>query len=217
MALPVILPLKYVNYSKSRLNEILGQNTKNLVIALLEDMISLLQKFPEIEIYLLTKKENLDIIPKELGVRFILEDEKDLNGALERGMNFIKGKEKKVLILPLDLPFINEEDIKKLIIIANDEGGAISPSSRDGTSAIILPLDQKFKLQFGERSFQKHLSEFEKKKIPVQIHYSESLYYDLDTPEDVMRVLTIKTDSKTYSLLKDIIPPDYNYDNLVDK
>lgn len=217
MALPVLLPLKYVNFSKSRLNEILGDNTKNLVIALLEDMISLLQKFPEIEIYLLTKKENLDIIPKELGVRFILEDEKDLNGALERGLNFIKGKGEKVLILPLDLPFINEEDIKKLIIIANDEGGSISPSSRDGTSAIILPLGQKFKLQFGERSFQKHLSEFEKKKIPVQIHYSESLYYDLDTPEDVMRVLAIKTDSKTYSLLKDIIPLDYAYDNLVDK
>ena len=217
MALPVLLPLKYVNFSKSRLNDILGNNKKYLVIALLEDMISLLQKFPEIEIYLLTKKENLDIIPKELGVRFILEDEKDLNRALEKGVSFIKGKEKKVLILPLDLPFINEEDIKKLIFIAKEEGGAISPSSRDGTSAIILPLDQKFKLQFGERSFQKHLNEFEKKKIPFQIHYSESLYYDLDTPEDVMRVLAIKTESKTYSLLKEIAPPDYTYDNLVDK
>ena len=170
MALPVLLPLKYVNFSKSRLNEILGQNKKHLVIALLEDMIALLQKFPEIEIYLLTKKENLDIIPKELGVRFIFEDEKDLNRALEKGVSLIKGKGKKVLILPLDLPFINEEDIKKLIIIAKDEGGAISPSSRDGTSAIILPLDRKFKLQFGEKSFQKHLSEFEKKKIPFQIH-----------------------------------------------
>ncbi|MDY1590743.1 MAG: 2-phospho-L-lactate guanylyltransferase [Methanofastidiosum sp.] len=217
MALPVLLPLKYVNFSKSRLNEILGQDKEHLVIALLEDMITLLQKFPEIEIYLLTKKENLDIIPKELGVRFIFEDEKDLNRALEKGVSFIKGKEEKVLILPLDLPFINEEDIKKLIFIAKGEGGAISPSSRDGTSAIILPLNRKFKLQFGERSFQKHLFEFEKKKIPFQIHYSESLYYDLDTPEDVMRVLDIKKDSKTYSLLKDIVLLDYNYDNLVDK
>ncbi|KYC47057.1 MAG: 2-phospho-L-lactate guanylyltransferase [Candidatus Methanofastidiosum methylothiophilum] len=217
MALPVILPLKYVNFSKSRLNEILGQNKKHLVITLLEDMIAILQKFPEIEIYLLTKKENLDIIPSDLGVRFILEDEKDLNRALEKGLSFIKTKEKKVLILPLDLPFITGEDIEKLIIISKADGGAISPSSRDGTSAIILPLDRNFKLQFGERSFQKHLSEFEKKKIPFQIHYSESLYYDLDTPEDVMRVLSIKTGSKTYSLLKDIIPPDYTYDNLVDK
>ena len=217
MALPVLLPLKYVNFSKSRLNEILGQNKKHLVITLLEDMIALLQKFPEIEIYLLTKKENLDIIPQELEVKFILENEKDLNRALEKGVSFMKTKEKKVLILPLDLPFITEEDIKKLIIISKDDGGAISPSSRDGTSAIILPLDRNFKLQFGERSFQKHLSEFEKKKIPFQIHYSESLYYDLDTPEDVMRVLSIKTDSKTYSLLKEIIPSDYTYDNLVDK
>ena len=217
MALPVILPLKYVNFSKSRLNEILGQNKKHLVITLLEDMIALLQKFPEIDIYLLTKKENLDIIPTDLGVRFILEDEKDLNRALEKGLSFIKTKEKKVLILPLDLPFITEKDIEKLIIISKADGGAISPSSRGGTSAIILPLDRNFKLQFGERSFQKHLSEFEKKKIPFQIHYSESLYYDLDTPEDVMRVLSIKTDSKMYSLLKETIPSDYTYDNLVDK
>ncbi|KYC44856.1 MAG: 2-phospho-L-lactate guanylyltransferase [Candidatus Methanofastidiosum methylothiophilum] len=217
MTLPVILPLKYVNFSKSRLNEILGNNKKNLVIALLEDMILLLQKFPEIEVYLLTKKENVDIIPKELGVRTIFEDERDLNRALEKGVSFLKGKEKKVLILPLDLPFINEKDIQNLIYLSKDQGGAISPSSRDGTSAIIVPLDRKFRLHFGERSFQKHLSEFEKNKIPVQIHYSESLYYDLDTPEDVMRVLTIKMDSKTYSLLKDIIPQDYNCDNLIAK
>jgi 2-phospho-L-lactate guanylyltransferase len=217
MTLPVILPLKYVNFSKSRLNEILGQNKKNLVIALLEDMITLLQKFPEIEIYLLTKKENLDIIPKELGVKIIFEDEGDLNRALEKGVNFIKEKEKKVLILPLDLPFINEEDIKNLICLSKDEGGAISPSSRDGTSAIILPLDKKFRLHFGERSFEKHLSEFKKKKIPVKIHNSESLYYDLDTPEDVKRVLSIKIDSKAYSLLKEIIAPDHSYNNLIDK
>ena len=62
MALPVLLPLKYVNFSKSRLNEILGQDKEHLVIALLEDMITLLQKFPEIEIYLLTKKENLQAL-----------------------------------------------------------------------------------------------------------------------------------------------------------
>lgn len=217
MALPVLLPLKYVNFSKSRLNEILGQNKKHLVIALLEDMISLLQKFPEVEIYLLTKKENLDIIPKGLGVKFIFEDERDLNRALEKGVSFLKGKENKVLILPLDLPFINEEDVEKLIYISKGEGGAISPSSRDGTSAIILPLDGKFKLKFGEKSFQKHISEFEKKKISFQVHYSESLYFDLDTPEDVMRVLDTKKESKVYSLLKNIILPNYSYDNLLDK
>ena len=56
MTLPVILPLKYVNVSKSRLGNILGKNKTYLVIALIEDMISLLKKFPETEIYLLTKK-----------------------------------------------------------------------------------------------------------------------------------------------------------------
>ena len=98
MTLPVFLPLKYVNFSKSRLNEILGQNKKRLVIALLEDMILLLKKFPEIEVYLITKKENVDIIPKELGVRIIFEDEADLNRALEKGISFLKEKESKLLI-----------------------------------------------------------------------------------------------------------------------
>ncbi|NYT04324.1 MAG: 2-phospho-L-lactate guanylyltransferase [Candidatus Methanofastidiosa archaeon] len=217
MTLPVILPLKYVNFSKSRLNEILGQNKKNLVIALLQDMVNLLHKFPELEIYLLTKKENLDILPRELGVKIIFEDEGDLNRALEKGVSFLKRKEKKVLILPLDLPLINEEDINNLITLSKEYGGVISPSSREGTSAIIFPLYTKFKLHFGEKSFEKHLSEFEKKKIPFQIYNSESLYYDLDTPEDVKRVLSIKLDSKTYSLLKEIIPSGYSYDNLIDK
>ena len=101
MTLPVILPLKYINYSKSRLNEVLGENKINLVIALLEDMVSLLQKYPDVEIYLLTKKENMDILPRELSVKYIFEDEKDLNGALEKGIKFLKEKSDKVLILPV--------------------------------------------------------------------------------------------------------------------
>ena len=217
MTLPVILPLKYVNVSKSRLGSILGENKTCLVIALIEDMISLLKKFPEIEIYLLTKKENMTLIPQNLGIEIIFEDEEDLNKALEKGINILKEKEKKVLILPIDLPFINEKDIKDLIRLSKTPGGVISPSNRDGTSAILLPLDKKFKLNFGEKSFQKHFSEFMKKKIPVQIHYSESLYYDLDTEEDIMRVLTIKPKNKTYFFLKNILPPDVIYSNLFDK
>ncbi len=203
--LSVILPLKYVNFSKSRLNEILGDKKSNLVIALLEDMVSLLRKFPEIEIYLLTKKDNLDIMPKDLDVKFILEDENNLNKALEKGIKFLKSNNKKVLILPLDLPLITENDIKNLVSLSKEEGGAISPSSRDGTSAIILPLESNYRLQFGEKSFPKHLSEFDKNNIPCQIHYSESLFYDLDIPEDIVRVLDIKAGNKAYSLLKDIV------------
>lgn len=217
MTLPVILPLKYVNVSKSRLGNILGKNKTYLVIALIEDMISLLKKFPETEIYLLTKKENMALIPKDLGVKIIFEDEEDLNKALEKGVNILKEKEKKVLILPLDLPFINERNIKDLIRLSKTQNGIISPSNRDGTSAIMLPIDKKFKFKFGEKSFQKHFSEFTKKKIPVQVYYSESLYYDLDTVEDIIRVLTIKPNNKTYFLLKDILSPDIIYSNLVDK
>jgi len=85
MTLPVILPLKYVNVSKSRLGNILGKNKTYLVIALIEDMISLLKKFPETEIYLLTKKENMALIPKDLGVKIIFEDEEDLTRLWKRG------------------------------------------------------------------------------------------------------------------------------------
>lgn len=211
MTLPVILPLKYVNYSKSRLNDVLGNNKKNLVIALLEDIVSLLTKYTEIEIYLVTKKDNIDILPKDLPVKFIFEDENDLNSALDIGIRFLKEKEKKVLILPLDLPFINDVDIQSFISISRDECGALSPSSRNGTSALLLPLDRQFKLQFGERSFEKHVSEFEKIDFPFKIYNSDSLFYDLDTPEDLMRVLVVRPNTNTYNLLKDIIPSKDNY------
>lgn len=215
--LSVLLPLKYVNFSKSRLNEILGDKKNNLVIALLEDMVYLLRKFTDVEIYLLTKKDNLAIIPKGLEVKFILEDENDLNKALEKGIKFLKPNYEKVLILPLDLPFINENDIKNLVSLSKEEGGVISPSSRDGTSAIILPLENNYKLQFGENSFPRHLSEFENQKIPFKIHYSESLFYDLDIPEDILRVLDIKAHNKACSLLKDIVSSDLNHEILVEK
>ncbi|MCC7573829.1 MAG: 2-phospho-L-lactate guanylyltransferase [Candidatus Methanofastidiosum sp.] len=211
MTLPVLLPLKSVNFSKSRLNEVLGNNKKYLIIALLEDMISLLQNFPEVEIYLLTKKENSEILPNGLPVKIIFEDEVDLNGALEKGITLLKKKENKVLILPLDLPFINETDIKNIISISQNGCGSVSPSSRGGTSALLLPLDVNFKLQFGENSFEKHAAEFQKNNISFKILNSDTLFYDLDTPEDVLRVLAIKPDTSTYNLLKDIIPESDNY------
>lgn len=217
MTLPVILPLKYINYSKSRLNEVLGENKINLVIALLEDMVSLLQKYPDVEIYLLTKKENMDILPRELSVKYIFEDEKDLNGALEKGIKFLKEKSDKVLILPLDLPFINETDVQNLISLSRDVDGAVSPSSRDGTSALLIPVERFFKIQFGEKSFERHIHEFEENDIPFKIYNSDTLFYDLDTPEDVMRVLVVRPDTKAHSLLKDIIPANDNYSILIGK
>ncbi|HNZ87394.1 MAG TPA: hypothetical protein PKK55_02595, partial [Methanofastidiosum sp.] len=118
--------MKYVNYSKSRLNDVLGENKKSLVIAILEDMISLLKKYPEIEIYLLTKKENINLLPDKLQVNFIFEDENDLNGALEKGVSSLKEKYESILILPLDLPFINEIDIESILSISKEKYGAIS-------------------------------------------------------------------------------------------
>ncbi|NMC77605.1 MAG: 2-phospho-L-lactate guanylyltransferase [Candidatus Methanofastidiosa archaeon] len=214
MTLPVLLPLKYLNNSKSRLYDILGDNKKDLVIALLRDMILLLQKFPEIDIYLLTKKENIDILPDGLEVNFIFEDEPDLNRALEKGIAYLKDKAKEVLILPLDLPFVNEADIKSLISISKEGSAAISPSSRDGTSALLLPLDKKFKIQFGDKSFEKHVKEFQKNDILFKILNSDTLFYDLDTPEDILRVIVVKPDTFAYSILRDNIDSKDNYVSL---
>ena len=217
MALPILLPLKYVNYSKSRLNDVLGENKKSLVIAILEDMISLLKKYPEIEVYLLTKKENIDLLPEKLQVNFIFENENDLNGALEKGVSSLKEKYESILILPLDLPFINENDIESILSISKEKYGAISPSSRGGTSALLLPLNSCFKIQFGENSFNKHISEFERIGIAYKVYNSDTLFYDLDTPEDIMRVLVVRPDTKAHNLLKNVIPPENNYAILIDK
>ena len=58
MTLPVILPLKYVNVSKSRLGSILGENKTCLVIALIEDMISLLKNFQKLKFICLQKRKH---------------------------------------------------------------------------------------------------------------------------------------------------------------
>jgi len=117
----------------------------------------------------------------------------------------------------LDLPFINENDIESILSISKEKYGAISPSSRGGTSALLLPLNSCFKIQFGENSFNKHISEFERIGIAYKVYNSDTLFYDLDTPEDIMRVLVVRPDTKAHNLLKNVIPPENNYAILIDK
>jgi len=80
-----------------------------------------------------------------------------------------------------------------------------------------LPLNSCFKIQFGENSFNKHISEFERIGIAYKVYNSDTLFYDLDTPEDIMRVLVVRPDTKAHNLLKNVIPPENNYAILIDK
>ena len=55
---------------------------------------------------------------------------------------------------------------------------------------------------FGDDSFNKHRNEADKKNIPYESFENSRIGLDIDRPEDLVELISQKSDTKTYSELE---------------
>lgn len=118
-----------------------------------------------------------------------------LNPAIAQGVDFAAGRRAAaVLILFGDLPLLNGDDVRHLlrrdapVVLAPDRHGT-------GTNALMLRLGtgaedgRDFVFHFGLDSYAKHLDEAHRLGLDVATSLSTGTALDLDTPDDLRRVL----------------------------
>lgn len=199
-----IIPVSKFTDAKTRLSPFLSaEEREELLKAMLKDVTGTLKKLVDKIIIISRDQEVLDYA-KTLKVDTLVENENsNLNKALNQAMTYCKGKTRKVLIMPSDVPLIGKTNLKLITKQANKLDFLIIPSKGGGTNAIIIKpcgID----MEFGDFSFQKHVENAESKGLTPLVHDSFYMALDVNTTEDLGEIMIHGKDTYTKKYLESL-------------
>lgn len=192
MTIWAIVPVKPLRRGKSRLAGTLTEDERTeLNRQLLAHTLETLKNTPEIEQTLVISRDPQALaVARDFDARTVLEDgSPHLNTALERATVVAKVYATSgVLVLPADLPLISQEDIQKLVSVANkhERVVVITPDRhKQGTNALLISPAGIIEYDFGPNSFSRHCERAIKAGARLEICTLPSIELDLDLPEDL--------------------------------
>ncbi len=192
MTLWAIVPVKPLRRGKSRLAGTLSDDERaELNRLLLERTLKTLTEIKEVEQVLVVSRDSTALaLARDLGARTVQEDDRapNLNTALKRATVVAQVYASRgVLIVPADLPLLNQDDVNKLLERAvNPPVVVIAPDRhRKGTNALLLSPSNIIEYDFGEGSFDRHCERAKRAGARLEIVNLPSLELDLDLPEDL--------------------------------
>jgi 2-phospho-L-lactate guanylyltransferase len=201
--LHVVLPLRTVSGGKARLGEALdAEEREELVLGLLLNTLEVLGAWPACRrVHLVSPDPLVANLVRDVpvAVEVLRQEGEGLNAGVQRGIEgaLVAGAA-TALVLPADLPELSIEALDELVLAADAAltaaaGGplvAIAPSdARSGTNALLLHPPAVIPPAFGSSSFETHLRSAEAAGAAVQVVSLSALGFDLDTPDDLERLL----------------------------
>lgn len=191
MTLWAIVPVKPLRRGKSRLAEVLSQTERTeLNQRLLIHTLDILTSIPDIEHVLVISRDQAALaLAREHGARTVQEaGAPKLNVALMRATIVAKNYATQgVLIVPADLPFLTDEDVRVLVSYAKQPPVVVVAPDRhrEGTNALLVCPIGVIEYEFGPGSFERHCERARKAGARLEICELPSLSLDMDLPEDL--------------------------------
>ena len=180
----------------SRLGDILSQEEKiGLSLAMLEDVIEVMRGVEDIEpLVIVTRDVRAAAIAEKYQIEVIREpvETRGEGPAVDYGAGILEGRGiERLLVLPSDMPEVAAEDIESILTIdAGEPSVVMVPAHDGGTNGMLRRPPTVIPSRFGPDSLSLHLKEAEKVGAATKIIEMESLRVDVDTPEDMVEVLT---------------------------
>jgi 2-phospho-L-lactate guanylyltransferase len=179
---------------------------------MMEDVIASLKKSSLVNhIVVLTPDNRVADHAQKLGVETMMDNTNgDINDSLAEATNF-EIRERigsPLLVLPVDVPLVKPTTIDSIIGRVgkpNHPLVVISPSITNGTNALLRNPPDAIPTRYGANSFDAHVAEAVARKVHLEIHRSEDLEIDVDTPGDLYKVVRKGDLSKTSEFLKNIL------------
>ncbi len=190
-----IVPVKSLREGKSRLAHILSEDQRaDLVICFLRHHLDVLSQVASLDHILVVSSDATVLATARQQGAAILDEGRvqGLNRATRRAVERATANQATAaLILPVDLPLIQVEDVD-LMIQSQPTGAdsgrplmAICPDTRrKGTNALFLSLPTHFTFHFGVGSFQRHLHEAARLGLISRIVHAPRLELDIDLEDD---------------------------------
>lgn len=199
-----IIPVSKFENAKTRLSPFLDEKErKELLKVMLRDVTDCLKKYTD-KIIIISADEEVLSYAKSLNLQPLKENENsNLNKALKQAMNFCKGKTKKVIITPSDVPLIGKTNVKMLIESSKSLDFIIVPSKGGGTNAIIMK-PSAIRTKFGDFSYKEHVNIASRKNLNPQVHDSFFMALDVNTAEDLGEIMVHGENTHTKKYLKNL-------------
>lgn len=190
MSLWAIIPVKPLILAKSRLSTVLlPEERYQLAQAMFRHVLSVLLQAESVAGALVISRDTKALaIGRELGAKTLQEGaDSNLNPALLRAtMVLLSWRADAVLVLPADLPFINDDDIAQLVGMSTERSIVIATDSQqDGTNALLARPPGAIDYAYGAGSYARHIEDAERKGIAVQRYESPRTRLDIDVPADL--------------------------------
>lgn len=199
-----IIPVSKFRNAKTRLSPFLTEEEReNLLKAMLHDVTDTLKKHVD-KIFIISRDPEVLSYAEKLKLNTILEDENsNLNKALTQAMKYCKGKVKKIIIVPSDVPLIGKTNVQMLIDASKSLDFIIVPSKGGGTNMIIMK-PMAIHTKFEGFSYKEHVQSAERKKLNPQVHDSFFMALDVNTAEDLGEIMIHGEKTHTRKYLKDL-------------
>ena len=199
-----IIPVTQFKNAKTRLSPFLSPNEREkLLKVMLQDVTDALKKHVD-KIFIISRDEDVLDYAKKLNVDTILENENsNLNKALTQAMKYCKGKTRKIMIVPSDIPLIGKTNIKILIDASKNLDFIIVPAKGGGTNMIIMK-PMAIHTRYEGFSYKEHVQAAERKKLNPQVHDSFFMALDVNTAEDLVEIMIHGEKTHSIKYLKEL-------------
>ena len=191
----IIVPVKDTSQSKQRLGELLSQDQRRqLAHVMLEDVLEAIAPLRDrAPCVLVTIDPFAKACAERYGMRTIDDGAHDRHtGAVDGGRRRLTDEGARgVITLPGDIPLVTSDEIGKVLDAHEQSRGfTIAPAGdKKGSNAVACSPPMAVPLRFGDNSFYPHLKAARKVGIEPVIKEFSGIATDVDTPEDIERLL----------------------------
>ena len=191
MSLWVIVPVKPLRRSKSKLTNVLSEDERTILnLTMYENTLKALQNIsiPH-QVLVVSKDSSVLSLARSYKTKTLQEDgESGLNIALKKSIQVINAySAQSVLILPADLPFITKEDLEGVMnFVADKPFMLISPDRKmNGTNLLFISPPDLIEFSFGLGSFERHVRQAQFHNAHIEVRKFNGTELDIDSPEDL--------------------------------
>ncbi len=192
----ILVPMKPAYEGKSRLASVLDEDGRAaLSLHLLQHVLSVASRVAGAETWVIGGDAWVQHVATLESATWQQDTGGGLNEALRPAIRTaFEAGAPAILVLPGDLGLLAPGDVEDLVRLSDGFRKAVlaRAAADGGTNALLVPRGLAFGPSFGPGSFQRHMDEAQRARVPVEVSQAPGLAFDLDTPEDLAAYRTAR-------------------------